>query len=252
MAITKFKTVKDYIASKPRDVQALLKQLQGAIRKAVPDAEEVISYQMPGYKLRGGYLLFFAVWKEHFSLYPASDVLVENFKDELSRYKRSKGTIRLPLSEPVPVSLIERIAKFRAKHIMAVEKGRGRGKGRDAQLARVRRICERMPSVSEKLSHGAPTFFVQKDKGVFTVFANNHHEDGHLAVWLPAPPGLQAALIEDAPETYFKPPYVGAGGWIGIELDQIRDDALEIHILKAWELAAGDKKKARTKPPLLS
>jgi hypothetical protein len=56
--------------------------------KAVPDAEEVISYQMPGYKLKGGYLLFFAVWKEHFSLYPASDVLVENFKDELSRYKR--------------------------------------------------------------------------------------------------------------------------------------------------------------------
>jgi uncharacterized protein YdhG (YjbR/CyaY superfamily) len=104
MAITIFKTVKDYIASKPRDVQALLKQLQDAIRKAVPDAEEVISYQMPGYKLKGGYLLFFAVWKEHFSLYPASDVLVENFKDELSRYKRSKGTIRFPLSEPVPVS----------------------------------------------------------------------------------------------------------------------------------------------------
>ena len=61
-------------------LQALLKQLQDAIRKAVPDAEEVISYQMPGYKLKGGYLLFFAVWKEHFSLYPASDVLVENLR----------------------------------------------------------------------------------------------------------------------------------------------------------------------------
>jgi hypothetical protein len=100
-----------------------------------------------------------------------------------------------------------------------------------------------MPSVSEKLSHGVPTFFVQKDKGVFTVFSDHHHEDGHLAVWLPAPPGLQAALIEDAPTTYFKPPYVGVGGWIGIELDQIRDDALEIHVRKAWELAAGKKKK---------
>ena len=252
MPITKLKTVKDYIASKPRDVQVLLKKLHGAIVKVVPGAEDVISYQMPGFKLKGIPLIYFAVWKEHFSLYPANDALVENFKEELSGYKRSKGTIRFPLSEPVPFPLIERIAKFRAKQLSALEKGRGRGKGREAQLARVRRICESMPSVSEKLSHGAPTFFVQKDKGVFTVFSDNHHEDGHLAVWLPAPSGLQAALIEDAPATYFKPPYVGAGGWIGIELDQIRDDALEIHIRKAWELATGNKKKARTKNPLLS
>ena len=105
-----------------------------------------------------------------------------------------------------------------------------------------------MPSVSEKLSHGAPTFFVQKDKGVFTVFSADHHQDGQLAVWLPVPPGHQAALIEDAPETYFKPPYVGVSGWIGIELGQVRDETLEIHIRKAWELAAGNKKKARTMP----
>jgi hypothetical protein len=99
-----------------------------------------------------------------------------------------------------------------------------------------------MPSVSEKLSHGTPTFFVEKDKGVFTMFVDNHHQDGHLAVWLPVPPGLQSALIEDAPQTYFKPPYVGSSGWIGIELDQIRDEALEIHVREAWELAARKKK----------
>src|SRR5205814_1028646 len=81
-------------------------------------------------------------------------------------------------------------------------------------------------------------------QGCFHLFSNNHHEDGHLAVWLPAPPGLQAALIEDAPATYFKPPYVGVSGWIGIELDQIQDDALEIHIHKAWELAGGKKKNS--------
>ena len=102
-----------------------------------------------------------------------------------------------------------------------------------------------MPSVSEKLSHGAPTFFVEKDKGVFAVFADNHHEDGHLAVWVPAPAGMQAALIGDAPETYFKPPYVGPSGWIGIELNRIRDEALEIHVREAWELAARKKIKAR-------
>ena len=98
-----------------------------------------------------------------------------------------------------------------------------------------------MPSASEKLSHGAPTFFVQKDKGVSTMFVDNHHEDGHLAVWVPAPDGLQSALIEDVPKTYFKPPYVGPNGWIGIELQQIGDEALEIHIRQAWELAARKK-----------
>jgi hypothetical protein len=60
---------------------------------------------------------------------------------------------------------------------------------------------------------------------------------------LPAPPGMQAALIEDAPKTYFKPPYVGVSGWIGVELDQIGDEALEIHVREAWEIAAGNKKK---------
>ena len=80
---------------------------------------------------------------------------------------------------------------------------------------------------------------------MFTMFADNHHQDGHLAVWVPAPTGLQAALIEDAPKTYFKPPYVGSGGWIGIELDQIDDDALAIHVREAWEIAAGKKKNSR-------
>jgi hypothetical protein len=76
------------------------------------------------------------------------------------------------------------------------------------------------------------------DKGVFTRFTENHHEDGRVAVWLPAPAGLQSALIEDAPEMYFKPPYVGSSGWIGIVLDQIRDEALEVHIREAWEISA--------------
>jgi hypothetical protein len=105
-----------------------------------------------------------------------------------------------------------------------------------------------MPSVTEKLSHGAPTFFVEKDKGVFTMFVDNHHQDGRLAVWLPAPPGLQSAIIDDAPTTYFKPPYVGSSGWIGIELDQISDEALEMHIREAWRLAAPKRKKRRQRP----
>jgi uncharacterized protein YdhG (YjbR/CyaY superfamily) len=247
MARTDFKTVNEYIASKPKDLQTVLKRVRSTIRKAVPKAEEGISYQIPVYKLNGVAVLFFAGWKQHFSLYPVSDGLVAEFSKELEGYEISKGTIRFPLSATVPVDLIDRIAKFRAKQLTLREKGKGPSKktSRVAQLERVRRMCAAMPSVSEKLSHGAPTFFVERDKGVFVMFVDNHHEDGHLAVWVPAPPGMQSALIEDAPETYFKPPYVGPSGWIGIELSQIRDDALQIHIREAWSLAARGKKKPR-------
>jgi uncharacterized protein YdhG (YjbR/CyaY superfamily) len=251
MAKTDFKSVNEYIASRPKEVQGILKRVRSAIRKAVPAAEEGISYQIPAYKLDGRPVLFFAGWKEHFSLYPAGDRLVAAFKDDLAPYKLSKGTIRFPHSEPVPVDLIERLAKFRAKEVAESDKpkrarlGKGRSGPLETQLERVRRICGGMPRVSEKLSHGAPAFFVEKDKGVFVMFADNHHSDGHLAVWIPAPPGMQAALIGDAPATYFKPPYVGTSGWIGIELDQIGDEALAIHIREAWELAAPKKKTAK-------
>ena len=224
----------------------MLERVRRAIRKAVPTAEEGLSYQMPVYRLNGVPVLYFAGWKAHYSLYPASDALVAAFERELAPYERSKGTIRMPLSEPVPANLIERIARFRAEQLTARETPQGgRRKGRAAQLERVRRICAKLPSVAEKLSHGTPSFFVEKDKGVFAMFADNHHEDGHLALWVPVPDGLQPLLIEDAPATYFKPPYVGSSGWVGIELDQIRDEALQIHLREAWKLVAGKRKKGR-------
>ena len=250
MAKTDFKSVNEYIASKPKALQGILKRVRSTIRQAVPAAEEVISYQLPAYKLNGLPMLYFAGWKQHYSLYPAGDRLVAAFKDDLAPYEVSKGTIRFPLAEPVPEDLIERIAKFRAKQLTMREKAKeslekGRSTPRETHLERVRRICGAMPTVTEKLSHGAPTFFVDKEKGVFTMFVDNHHQDGHVAVWLPASSGLQSALIGDAPATYFKPSYVGSSGWIGIELDQISDEALEIHVREAWELAAPKKKKPR-------
>jgi hypothetical protein len=93
-----------------------------------------------------------------------------------------------------------------------------------------------LPETTEKLSHGEPTFFVRKK--VYAMFANNHHNDGHIALWLPAPPGMQSILIENAPEKFFKPPYVGVRGWIGIELDCIDDQELASHIYQAWRLIA--------------
>jgi uncharacterized protein YdhG (YjbR/CyaY superfamily) len=115
MAKTDFKSVDQYLATHPKDVRAVLQRVRGAIRKAVPGAEETISYQIPAYKLDGATVVYFAGWKQHYSLYPVTDYLVAAMKDDVAPYKISKGTIRFPLSEPVPVKLIERIAKFLVK-----------------------------------------------------------------------------------------------------------------------------------------
>jgi hypothetical protein len=114
-------------------------------------------------------------------------------------------------------------------------------------LKRVRRICATLPETTEKLSHGEPTFFVRKK--VYAMFANNHHDDGHIAVWLPAPPGMQSVLIDHAPEKFFKPPYVGVRGWVGIELGRIDDDELASHLYEAWRLIAPKKLQATMAAP---
>jgi len=117
MTKTNFNNVDEYIAAQPEAGQAVLRTVRSAIRKALPKAEEVISYKMPAYKLKGAVVLYFAAWKQHYSLYPAGDQLVAAFKNELTPYKVSKGTIRFPLGKPVPVKMIERIAKFRATEV---------------------------------------------------------------------------------------------------------------------------------------
>jgi uncharacterized protein YdhG (YjbR/CyaY superfamily) len=124
MAKTDFKSVDEYIATHPEDVQSILQCVRRTIRKAVPGAEEVISYQMPGYKLPAGPVLSFAGWKQHYSIYGATGHVVAAFKDELAPYKIDKGTIRFPFSQPVPVKLIARIAKFRAKEAAARAKAK--------------------------------------------------------------------------------------------------------------------------------
>jgi uncharacterized protein YdhG (YjbR/CyaY superfamily) len=109
------KSVDDYLAAQPEATQRILGRVRSAIRKAMPEAEEVISYKIPAYRLHGRIVIYFAGWKEHYSIYPAIGALVAEFRDELAPYKISKGTIRFPLSQPVPVKLIERIAKFRSQ-----------------------------------------------------------------------------------------------------------------------------------------
>jgi uncharacterized protein YdhG (YjbR/CyaY superfamily) len=114
MAKTVFKSVDDYIAKQPEAVQPVLRRVRTVLRKALPGAEEVISYQIPAYRRDGGVVIYFAGWKKHYSLYPATARVVETLSDDLEPYELSKGTIRFPLGEPIPAKLIARIAKLRA------------------------------------------------------------------------------------------------------------------------------------------
>ncbi len=95
-------------------------------------------------------------------------------------------------------------------------------------LDRVRELCLSLPETSERLSHGQPSFFI-REKKTFVMYLDNHHDDGRLALWLAAPEGMQQALVESAPGHYFRPPYVGHRGWLGVRLDR----ALQ------WEEIAG-------------
>jgi hypothetical protein len=88
-----------------------------------------------------------------------------------------------------------------------------------ASLAFVREHCLALPGTSERLSHGAPTFFVGARRA-FVMYLDNHHGDGRLAIWAAAPDGLQEALVGADPDRYFVPPYVGGRGWLGIRLDR--------------------------------
>jgi uncharacterized protein YdhG (YjbR/CyaY superfamily) len=124
MAMTDFKSVDEYIASQPEAVRDILGRVRSAIREAVPGAEETISYKMPMYNLQGGPVLYFAGWKKHYSLYPATERVAAAFSEELASYEVNKGTIRFPLAEPVPVKLIGRIAKFRAKEVAGREEAK--------------------------------------------------------------------------------------------------------------------------------
>ncbi|MCW3088068.1 MAG: hypothetical protein JWQ78_1454 [Sediminibacterium sp.] len=105
--------VASYCAGFPKETQKLLTQMRATIRKAAPGAEELISYQMPGYKLNGP-LVYFAGYQHHIGFYPTPSGIL-NFKKELGGYKTSKGAVQFPLDEPLPIALITRIVNFRVK-----------------------------------------------------------------------------------------------------------------------------------------
>jgi uncharacterized protein YdhG (YjbR/CyaY superfamily) len=108
------KAVDEYIAAQEPGVQRALKRVRATIRRALPNAEEVISYKVPAYRLNGRSVIYIAGWEKHIALYPANDRVVAAFDGELDQYRSGKGTLRFPLSEPLPTKLIERVVKYRA------------------------------------------------------------------------------------------------------------------------------------------
>ncbi|MCE9539686.1 MAG: DUF1801 domain-containing protein [Bacteroidetes bacterium] len=113
MIRAKAKNIDEYIAGFPKDIQKILEQVRSTIKKAVPEAEETISYAIPTFTLNGN-LVYFAAFKNHIGFYPAPRGN-EAFKKELSTYKGGKGTVQFPIDKPLPLNLITKMVKFRAK-----------------------------------------------------------------------------------------------------------------------------------------
>lgn len=90
---------------------------------------------------------------------------------------------------------------------------------REQALTKVRTLCLALPEVSERLSHGSPAFFI-RGKKTLCMFVDDHHGDDILGIWVPAFPGVQEELVQQEPDRFFRPPYVGPSGWVGVRLDR--------------------------------
>ena len=105
------KSIDEYIAAFPEEIQAMLEQIRATISKVAPTAEEAIKYAIPTFVLNGRNLVHFAAFKNHIGFYP-TPTGIESFQKELSKYKQGKGSVQFPLDEPMPLALITKIVKF--------------------------------------------------------------------------------------------------------------------------------------------
>ncbi len=116
-------SVEEYLAALPEERRAAMERMRQAIKSAAPDATELISYNMPAFKSHGGqFLVSYAAFKRHYSLFPASEAVIEAAGEELTPYLSGKGTIRFPADDPIPVALVERIVKTRLEENAAHER----------------------------------------------------------------------------------------------------------------------------------
>jgi hypothetical protein len=117
------------------------------------------------------------------------------------------------------------------------------------ELQRVRKICLALPEVSERPSHGSPAWFI-RGKKTLAMYLDDHHGDGRLAIWCPAAPGVQDAMVDEEPERFFRPPYVGPSGWLGVRLDVDPDwDEITGIVEDAYRKVAPKRLVALLDPP---
>ncbi len=168
----KFQTIDEYISTFPKNVQIILKKLRLTIRKEIPNAEETISYQIPTFKMNGKYIIYFAAWKNHIALYPIHTG-VESLKKELAKYQGSKSSVHFPLDKPLPLTLVRKIVKLKAKELVKnIKKEKSMNKetkaynnsqsDNDRQICNVleREISIHLPKAENKIWHGHPVWFL--------------------------------------------------------------------------------------------
>lgn len=154
MAKTDFTSVDVYIASRPEADRVTLERVRAVIRKAIPQATEVISYQIPAYRVAGGTAVYFAGWKDHYSLYPVSDGVRVKLAKELEGYDvNDKGTIRFPLKAKIPERLIAAIAKLLVEE--AVARASAKTAAAAKKKAAAKKVAARRPAAKKKRSAGA-------------------------------------------------------------------------------------------------
>ncbi len=118
---SQFKTIDEYLVQFPENVRELLQEIRKTIRNSAPQAEETISYGMPAFKLNGKILVYFAAFKNHIGFFPTASG-IEAFKEEVSAYKTSKGTVQFPLDRPIPLGLVSKMVKFKVKEVESKKK----------------------------------------------------------------------------------------------------------------------------------
>lgn len=119
-----YKDVPSYIAAAPDEARAMLRRMRAIIKALAPAAEEKIGYGMPGYKLHGRPLAYFAAFKDHVSFFPASGSFLKTFSSELKKYRTGKGTVQFPYGKPLPIALLRKLVRARAASVASAARTR--------------------------------------------------------------------------------------------------------------------------------